>query len=102
MFEKGMPKMGGRKKGSKNRKPTKTLRQALADLDFDLGKALTDFLQTDLDPASRLKALELIARYTQVVPRADEVPVDDDDEIEASEAELTEALDNNVHALNPK
>jgi hypothetical protein len=102
MFEKGQAKIGGRKKGSKNRKPTKTLRQALADLDFDLGKALTDFLKTDLDSGSRLKALELIARYTQVVPRADEVPPDDDDEIDASEAELTEALDNNVHSINPQ
>lgn len=78
----------------------KSLRHSLAELGFDLGKELNAFLlRADVDASARLKALELIARYTQVVPTKEETPIEPDDEIVLPPADLVKAIDE-INATN--
>ena len=86
-FQPGNP---GRPKGIKNRAPPmQSIRQSLAAQGFALGLELLKLLSDkDTDATTRLKILQTIAQYTQIVPR-DESPQElDIDLLKLSDEEL--------------
>ena len=57
----------GRRKGTPN-KSTVAMRTRVAELDFDIAAAAIDLFKPSPDESTKIKMLELIAKYTQVVP----------------------------------
>lgn len=79
-FERGRAKSGGRVKGTPNKRTVALLsiRDSLAAKSFDLGAEVLKLVSSTLDDSIRLKALELLAKYTQVVPTAEEADTSED------------------------
>ena len=78
-FLKGHSKHGGRQKGTQNKRTVALLsiRDSLAAKSFDLGAQVMKLIAETADDSVRLKALELLAKYTQLVPTSE--PKDDDE-----------------------
>lgn len=91
-FVKGQPRApnAGRKKGTPN-KVTTSLRQQVATLAFDLGAAAIDLFNNSEDESIKVKMLELIAKYTQVVPTSE--PEDLEKEASPEDSLSTEELE---------
>lgn len=80
----------GRKKGTPN-KVTSSFRQALAASGFDLAAAAVKLFKSTQDENIKVKMLELIAKYTQVVPTSEFVVAETSaPEENLSDAELEE------------
>lgn len=91
-FVKGQPKPpnSGRKKGSK--KTMKSIRQGLADLDFDLSFELKKlFTHPEASIDHQIQIAKLIAQHTQA-------PVRDDDDDNVIEADFTEIDDQELES----
>lgn len=90
---KGSDKTGGRKKGTPNKKPQlKPLRIQLAELNFNLAQAIMDLLSTTKDDNIKIKAIELLAKYSNVAPQVETYKDPDEEEDEAEEDDDTDNL----------
>jgi hypothetical protein len=66
---KGCKKDGGRKKGSKNKRPQMApLRIQLRDVGFNLGVEMIKFYETVKDEKIKFQLFELMSKYTNVTP----------------------------------
>lgn len=89
---KGQPKLGGRKKGVPNKiLPMKSLRLSLSEQGFDLGSELIKLYAAG-DDSMKLKLLQLITQYTQVVPKEEAAPQPDTQEVTADTDSLLKAV----------
>ena len=92
---KGSPKTGGRQKGSKNFKPQmKPLRIQLADLGWNTAEKLVELYNTIEEPKMKLQILDLIVKYTNVVPLVETYVPDNQDEDETEDANATASIVN--------
>lgn len=67
-FQPGHKHSPGRPKGSSKRDPVKQIKDTVARKGFDLGLRLIEMIDDEkLEPALKLKAIQLLAQYTQGV-----------------------------------